>query len=400
MNNQAFRKLVHQHTSGSINKSGSGKKSRASQSESKSNKEFARYAVEQEFNEIKKKRKKNGSGFDGDFNASDDDDDDNYDSNAKKDNEKESVDENNEKGNNDRRKRKRGNQSEENDSSKSKYRDRAKERREGKNVDYQATEGMYLPQGDIGDKKVKEMSKYLGGDESYTHLVKGLDKTLADRIRREAIKGKESSDMDIDNLDLDEVMKEAKALKAKEKAKKEQSNPVAVTIREKKRSKIPLVSNMARYVEKFNEQKNTNVPISSIVKSKNTSTAVQSMHRSMLTFSMKQNHHDLLQYGWELPKVSIMSNQQFSSINGRTLNDGIVPSTSCTPLDRNLILKIKSVLNAANETKKKMKYIKQELNTTDSNLKGEKISDHSTTAKKLSKDDSDDDIYGDIGNYI
>jgi IK cytokine len=59
----------------------------------------------------------------------------------------------------------------------SKYRDRASERRLGKSSDYT----------DITIEEAQaisiENSKYLGGDEHHTHLVKGLDLALLEKVR-------------------------------------------------------------------------------------------------------------------------------------------------------------------------------------------------------------------------
>ena len=60
----------------------------------------------------------------------------------------------------------------------SKYRDRAKERRDDANPDY----------ADAANQAVLdvEQSKFLGGDEHYTHLVKGLDLALLRKKRADA----------------------------------------------------------------------------------------------------------------------------------------------------------------------------------------------------------------------
>ncbi|XWS72327.1 hypothetical protein CRYUN_Cryun02cG0030400 [Craigia yunnanensis] len=74
-----------------------------------------------------------------------------------------------------------------------KYRDRAKERREDQNPDYEPTElGSFhavappgtvdLPSADAQKISI-ENSKYLGGDVEHTHLVKGLDYTLLNKVR-------------------------------------------------------------------------------------------------------------------------------------------------------------------------------------------------------------------------
>ena len=81
-----------------------------------------------------------------------------------------------------------------------KYRDRAKERRDGKNPDYEhaqassITAGSYQAVGptprdtsinaELRKQAIKE-SKYLGGDMEHTHLVKGLDYALLQKVRSE-----------------------------------------------------------------------------------------------------------------------------------------------------------------------------------------------------------------------
>ncbi|KAK4478992.1 hypothetical protein RD792_014500, partial [Penstemon davidsonii] len=76
-----------------------------------------------------------------------------------------------------------------------KYRDRAKERREDQNPDYEINEitafHAVAPPGtaDIlsaeAHKLSIEKSKYLGGDVEHTHLVKGLDYALLNKVRSE-----------------------------------------------------------------------------------------------------------------------------------------------------------------------------------------------------------------------
>ncbi|OMO67112.1 protein Red isoform 1 [Corchorus capsularis] len=76
-----------------------------------------------------------------------------------------------------------------------KYRDRAKERREDQNPDYEPTElGSFhavAPPGTVdfpsadAHKISIEKSKYLGGDVEHTHLVKGLDYALLNKVRSE-----------------------------------------------------------------------------------------------------------------------------------------------------------------------------------------------------------------------
>eukprot|EP01018_Ginkgo_biloba_P012246 Gb_08082 [translate_table: standard] len=85
-----------------------------------------------------------------------------------------------------------------------KYRDRAKERREDQNPDYEPTEMGSLhavaPPGTVDLRTADahrisiENSKYLGGDVEHTHLVKGLDYALLHKVRSEIDKKPENED--------------------------------------------------------------------------------------------------------------------------------------------------------------------------------------------------------------
>ncbi|KXZ49042.1 hypothetical protein GPECTOR_23g129 [Gonium pectorale] len=91
-----------------------------------------------------------------------------------------------------------------------KYRDRAEERRRGKNLDYEDASAVLaaLAGGDAGasagpaedlsgvdlSKLSEEETKYLGGDMRFTHLVKGLDYALLHKTRNEITKKKGGDD--------------------------------------------------------------------------------------------------------------------------------------------------------------------------------------------------------------
>lgn len=91
-----------------------------------------------------------------------------------------------------------------------KYRDRATERRLGQNKDYEDQDGLladyqplYAPpstNGNITDQMAErrlqaiENSKFLGGDMTHTHLVKGLDYALLQKIRSELEEQSQSED--------------------------------------------------------------------------------------------------------------------------------------------------------------------------------------------------------------
>ncbi|MBN3318491.1 RED protein, partial [Atractosteus spatula] len=100
-----------------------------------------------------------------------------------------------------------------------KYRDRARERRDGVNKDYEETElisttANYRAVGPTAeaDKSAAEKrrqliqeSKFLGGDMEHTHLVKGLDFALLQKVRAE-ITSKEKEEEDL----MEKVQKEVK----------------------------------------------------------------------------------------------------------------------------------------------------------------------------------------------
>jgi len=101
-----------------------------------------------------------------------------------------------------------------------KYRDRAAERRDGKSQEDVAD----LPGGFLSDsfkstgerkQQLIEQSKYLGGDLKHTHLVKGLDYALLQKIRAEQAR-KEEEEMKMQEELLDNKAKTDRKLEAKE----------------------------------------------------------------------------------------------------------------------------------------------------------------------------------------
>ncbi|KAF9116016.1 hypothetical protein BGX27_005249 [Mortierella sp. AM989] len=83
----------------------------------------------------------------------------------------------------------------------SKYRDRATERRQGANPDYIETEQILHTleeaAADVAPEVLYEQSKFLGGDREHTHLVKGLDYALLNKVRQEDTEhGDEPADLD------------------------------------------------------------------------------------------------------------------------------------------------------------------------------------------------------------
>ncbi len=384
MNNDFFRRLVNGDESSSKNDGSKGKGS-------KTTKEIAREVVEQEFKERKRKR-----GRDEDYLSDDDDDydDDRGDSRKQdKKREKEEADAMAEAEEIAKEKK--------NKNKKPKYRNRAKERRDGKfNVDYQDSTGMV-------NHLDEEMSKYLGGDEAHTHLVKGLDKTLADKVRREAMGQREEPTIATapteDDLDLDQIMEEASSAKARE-AHKAKLDKVPKGIKELvPKNSTALSRGMLSYLKKLERQQRQSPGKGILSIDDHTGTISQAgdtLSRTTFKFSLDANVRDRFK-SWELPEETLISSIQHEErMHSRST------TKTCTPLDRHLIEKIKAVFSG-------LKKKENNKNPKNSGLKLEKQGSYVEVKKVINQDpirngsdkktileDSDDDIFGDIGDYI
>ncbi|XP_015513368.1 protein Red [Neodiprion pinetum] len=108
-----------------------------------------------------------------------------------------------------------------------KYRDRARERRDGTNADYQSEDPMNTASAyravapdvksgmDAAERRRQmiQQSKFLGGDMEHTHLVKGLDYALLQKVRSEIEAKEQEQEIEMEKL--------VKPKKDKEKDKKE-----------------------------------------------------------------------------------------------------------------------------------------------------------------------------------
>ncbi|KAG8230233.1 hypothetical protein J437_LFUL010861 [Ladona fulva] len=95
-----------------------------------------------------------------------------------------------------------------------KYRDRARERREGANPDYQSEDPLSAAGGyravapdvksgmDAAERRRQmiQESKFLGGDMEHTHLVKGLDYALLQKVRSEIQVKEQEEEDEMENL--------------------------------------------------------------------------------------------------------------------------------------------------------------------------------------------------------
>lgn len=107
-----------------------------------------------------------------------------------------------------------------------KYRDRAKERRVGANPDYQSQDPVAVASGyravapdmksgmDAAERRRQmiQESKFLGGDMEHTHLVKGLDYALLQKVKSEITAKEHEQETEMEQLATNKPLKE----KAKE----------------------------------------------------------------------------------------------------------------------------------------------------------------------------------------
>lgn len=282
MNNDAFRALVNQSVSGE-----------GSSSTKKSTKEIAREAVEQEISQKARKKQQ-----------------------KQKYTEDEEEEEEDERG-------------------KKRYRDRATERRKGLNLDYKE---------DVEVKKVKkEMTKYLGGDEEHTHLVKGLDYALAESVRR-GMKNDEQQQQDHTRHDIP----------------KRRIVNIDTWISH---------SDLGQSVLLFLTKKKMQMKSSSMI------------HQTTFLFNVEGNVHDL-KNAWEIPATRIISSSQSDNMLFQRM----------TPLDDNVLDRIKAVTqcNTREEvqkrTKKETKHQQQQ-----------QLFSEETKKQKGEVSDDNDDIFEDAG---
>ncbi|XP_055590433.1 protein Red-like [Uranotaenia lowii] len=95
-----------------------------------------------------------------------------------------------------------------------KYRDRARERRDGANPDYQNLDPTSSTSGyravapdaksglDAAERRRQQIqeSKFLGGDMEHTHLVKGLDYALLQKVRSEIVAKEQEQEEEMEKL--------------------------------------------------------------------------------------------------------------------------------------------------------------------------------------------------------
>ena len=211
------------------------------------------------------------------------------------------------------------------------YRDRARERREGiVNKDYDASI-------DTSAKAIvdEEMSKFLGGDESHTHLVKGLDISLANKVRREMEATRNEVSSDYQPLPVVSTLRRTISYDSN------MSVEQAITIINRANSSLSAqldLQNLVRYLKvAFADNVTSKAVRIGFQPSSNVSASGLQIQRSNLSFSINDNLYDRSKL-WETPIESTMSKTQFEQLRKNE-------SSCLTPFDRSFISRLKSILS-------------------------------------------------------
>ncbi|KAL7541286.1 hypothetical protein ACHAXR_010775 [Thalassiosira sp. AJA248-18] len=309
MNNDAFRALVN------------------TQRQEKSTKEIAREAVEDEF---QKKRSRGGGGggrrgrrgFDDGY-GSDSGGSSDEDAGGRRERDAKAKQQQQQEDDNEPEWKRRRKEKKLQDAA-SEYRDRAKERREGNNLDYASLEGLAQQSGEDDRRRRAELSKYLGGDEEHTHLVKGLDKALAEKVRRE-----EMFDGSKESGDLDQLLEDAYVHKQNQSNKPKGAQDWQTT-----KPKTELGKSVLSYLlqKKKSDTKPTIQTATSQVRSN--PTIQKSIQSSILTFSLESDVRQR-KNAWEVPRISVTHGSNKGAATG---------SRKMTPLNHHMIATISKKL--------------------------------------------------------
>ncbi|XP_063706298.1 protein Red [Culicoides brevitarsis] len=171
-----------------------------------------------------------------------------------------------------------------------KYRDRARERRDGANPDYQAPDptstGAYRAVApdlksihDAAERRRQliQESKFLGGDMEHTHLVKGLDYALLQKVRSEIVTKEQMEEEEMERLaneekeaepEKEEIIEENGEIKFKTIIGKNIHRIVQMQrSRVVERNELFAIGRMAYLIELDDENADTDIP-TTIIRSK------------------------------------------------------------------------------------------------------------------------------------
>jgi hypothetical protein len=333
MDNEAFKELVRSKVKGS--------------------KEIAREAVEEAFR--KKKRKRKGRKSSGDLSSSSESEDERH-----RDYKREKVLQPTVV-----RKNWQGKQQDADSEEKEpRYRDRAKERREGKNADYNDSANLLDAVNEDGERAMdrEELSKYFGGDEAHTHLVKGLDVALARSAREQkqnnlGDQGPVEGKAETDNFQPASSVEESRKL---------------INRMDMSSTKSNLGRSMLKYLRERHGSNQRRVI--------STTAAGSAIQRSQLIFSTDFNPQNLA-LSWEIPSEK--------SHAGASTQSSSLPKAS--PLSMELISKIKNVLCRGSLSPDIIKIVPKE-------TQPERSKNEAAPRAVDADDDSEDDIFLSIGD--
>eukprot|EP00978_Attheya_sp_CCMP212_P010547 scaffold25618_cov57-Attheya_sp.AAC.1 len=323
------------------------------------------------------------------------------------------------------------------------YRDRAKERREGKNLDYQSTAALELQQqqqssqndmnNDNSNDNRKDMSQYLGGDVEHTHLVKGLDLALAQKVRREEMAQGDplsaTRKLRVDHeheeeIDLDQVMHQAK------QQQQQQQHDQRITHTHINKSRTmeqvlqklrvhPPTTEVGRSMWTYFLEKSNSKGDGGMEKSTSSPTvAGLAVQRSTMTFSTVARVGDKYK-AWELPKEHTLAASLSLSSSNKQHNMNMSHS-GLVQWDEPLMKRIQMALDEhdheeqtriqtqASKRKKKRTYkeLTKSSSSLDNNGGTNNQQDDSIVAtataqnEKEESDDSEDDIFQNVGTYV
>ncbi|XP_032670068.1 protein Red [Odontomachus brunneus] len=248
-----------------------------------------------------------------------------------------------------------------------KYRDRARERRDGTNQDYQAEDPMNsasayravapdLKSGMDAAERRRQMiqqSKFLGGDMEHTHLVKGLDYALLQKVRSE-----------IEAKEHEQEQEMEKLVKPKEKVKKEP---------EKKDDEMLFKTKIGRNVYK------TVMTMKSKQIERN---ELFTPGRMAYVIELDDENADV-----DIPTTLIRSKADVPTIDN-------TPTLTTNDIVINKLAQILSYLRQGSRHSKKGKKPKDNARSA---ARGDELHDMDIQPRPLQPDDS---IYGDIGDYV
>ncbi|XP_018301643.1 protein Red [Mycetomoellerius zeteki] len=247
-----------------------------------------------------------------------------------------------------------------------KYRDRARERRDGTNQDYQAEDPMNnasayravapdLKSGMDAAERRRQMiqqSKFLGGDMEHTHLVKGLDYALLQKVRSEIEAKEHEQEQELEKL-----------VKPKEKSKKE-------PLPEKKDDEMQFKTKIGRNVYK------TIMTMKSKQIERN---ELFTPGRMAYVIELDDENADV-----DIPTTLIRSKADVPTIDN-------TPTLTTNDIVINKLAQILSYLRQGSRHSKKGKKLK------DGRGRGDELNELDIQSRQPVADES---IYGDIGDYV